>query len=304
METNLKFTRWKERASQGGKLMAKIEGISEVQLDKIKELETERDTLVNKNGNKVKWTGNKGLELQKLIDLRDAEDSLPNGAITHCEDVFRRVFWKRERILDNKYLRKGLRQEDDAVGLKSEVDGEFYIKNEQYFENDFVCGTPDIIFGDTVFDTKCNYDLESFDNADLTSLYEWQLKIYLWLTGCKKGELVYALVNNPVEQISNEITRRFYAMGCPDNDNEEWIETKQLIERNMIFDIPLFKKQNPGYIFENEILDFHIPAKRRIKTFAVELDPDDILNIKSRVVLAREFLVKKELSELETLKTA
>lgn len=302
METNLKFTRWRERPSCDGKLMTKVEGISESQLAKIDELEKERDTGLNKNGNKVKWTDAKKYDLEKYISIRDAEDSLPKGAISHLDDVFRRVFWNRERILDNKFLRKGLAQEDDAVGLVSLVDGEFYIKNSKKYENEFLVGTPDIVFGNLVIDTKCNYDLESFENAEMTSLYEWQIKCYMYLTGCTKGKLAYTLVNNPVEQIINETTRRFYAMGSPDSDNEDWIEMKRLIERNMIFDIKLFKEQNPGYHFENINLDFDIPAELRVKTFDVFIEEDDIVNIQSRIVLARQYLVTKEIEVLERIK--
>lgn len=297
------FTRWLERASQGGKLMAKIEAITETQLAKISALKNEKKTLININGNKIKWTESKQYELDKLIDLRDAEDSLPKGAITHLDDTFRHLFWKRKRILINKFLTKGLFQEDEAVGLVSLFDNEFYVKNEIHFENSFSCGTPDIVHDDKVIDTKCNYDLESYENAEITALYEWQLKIYIWLTGRKYGELAYCLVNNPISQINNERTRQFYAHGCPDSDDEDWKEVCRLIERNMVFDIPLFKKQNPNYTFENEILDFSIPVEFRVKKFRVELSEKDIIDFKSRVILSRKYLLNKEIETKERLKT-
>ena len=66
----------------------------------------------------------------------------------------------------------------------------------------------------------------------------------------------------------------------------------------MIFDVPKFIEENPEYTFVNVDLDFTIPLHLRVKLFPVDLEEKDIENIKSRVLLAREYLVEKEIKTL------
>ena len=297
-----KFLNWKERCSQGGKLMTNLVTQNDIKKidDEIKVYLLEKANGINANGNKVKWTDNKQIALDKLLAKKNNPDELPTGAKSHLDEVFRDVFWGRKRDLQNKYLTKGLTEEESGLGLLSLIDDKFYIKNKDKFENDFIIGTPDSV-GDIVIDIKCNWDLDSFDKAEMTTLYEWQIKFYLWLTNKTKGQLVYCLVNNPAHQIQEAKKTLWFKSGCPDDDNEKWVEARKQLEKNMVFDIPLFKEEYPGYDFENEILDFTIPAIYRVKKFEVELFPDDIVNIKSRVKLAREYLMEKEKRVLELI---
>lgn len=102
--------------------------------------------------------------------------------------------------IKSKYTERGLQDEDKAIDLMMTVlDLPFTIKNEQYFENDYFCGTPDLIVGDTVYDAKCVWSCFTFpifekelQNKD----YFYQLQIYMHLTGCKKAVLSYVLLDN------------------------------------------------------------------------------------------------------------
>lgn len=290
-----KFTNWKERSSQVGKIMTNLldKSVIEKLKPEIKILQDEFKLGVNANGNKVKWTDNKADKLAALIEKRDKKDELPTGAKTHLDDVFNQVFWNRRRMLTNKYLDKGNIGEEDGLGLISELDDVFYIKNTTFYQNDFTHGTPDNVTA-IVRDIKCNWDKESFDNAELSTLYMWQIKDYMWKTKKTKGELCYCLVNNPAHQITEAIKGLWFKMGTPDNENEKWVAARQQIERNMIFDIQKFKDDYPGYQFENTVLDFDIPPIMRSKRFNVELLPEDIVNIKRRVTLSRIYLMEKE----------
>ena len=104
--------------------------------------------------------------------------------------------------IKSKYTERGLQDEDKAIDLMMTVlDLPFTIKNEQYFENDYFCGTPDLIVGDTVYDAKCVWSCFTFpifekelQNKD----YFYQLQIYMHLTGCKKAVLSYVLLDNDV----------------------------------------------------------------------------------------------------------
>ncbi len=295
------FTNYKFRASQIGHILTNTEKISAKELSEIKALESERDNGINANGNKVKWTDRKAERLSALITKRDKKEELPKGAISYLEDVFRAEFDGRQRQIFNKYMTKGDLCEEDSLQLLSDIDGEFYEKNEKYYENDFVCGTPDNVQFD-VKDIKTNFDQDSFDNAELTTLYTWQVRTYLWLCGFTKGELVYCLVNNPLHQLENKKQHIWYQLGTPDDTDEDYIKEIQQLERNMIFDIQAWKRNYPNYDFYNTDLNFSISKIRRVKRFDVELLPEHIALIKKRVKMCREWLIAKEQEELAKIK--
>ena len=181
---------------------------------------------------------------------------------THLDNIFRGVFWGRSRLLYNKYLDKGNFCEEDSLELVSNIDGFFYSKNTIRFENKWISGEPDNI-ENHVKDTKTNFDMESFEKAELTSLYTWQVKSYVWLTYPQlkkyKGELVYCLVNNPYHQLMQEKTGLYYKLGTPAEDEERWVRAVSQLERNMIFDVAKWKEAYPGYDFYNADLNFSIP---------------------------------------------
>ena len=280
-------------------ILTNLENITPTQENKIQELQQREFNSIDNP--KLKLTENMSIELTNLIEKRDAEDVLPPGAISHLDEVFRNVFWKRKRDLTNKFLEKGLLTEQDVLNLSSKSDNDFYIANKESFETNFIRGKWDN-YKDKVRDVKSNYDLKSFDEADLTTLYKSQLNGYSVmlkemynLNYYPIGELIYGLVNNPLHQIQNEINRQFYSLGNPSDDNDKWIETKRQIERNMIFDISKFKKEYPYYHFENVTLDFDIPEILRVKKFEVLTAENDNQNIKRRVLMSRIYLCNKEI---------
>ncbi|QQU04202.1 hypothetical protein [Myroides odoratus] len=312
---NLIFTNWKERCSSLGKLLTNLpEPLREATEEDSVRIQTLLDikrTGKNPETNRPnKWDDTKEKELEQLQNIVkriEPKDKLPTGAITHLEEVFRHLFWKRRRFLENKYLSKGTICEEDALDLKSQRDEFFYRKNDEHLSNDFIQGTPDNLQKKTK-DTKTNWDLESFDNAELKTLYEWQLKGYMWIVHSydlpeletkTESELVYCLVNAPLHLIEDEKRRMWFQMGQPDDTDEEFRYKVAQLERNMIFDVSKFKKEYPGYDFYNPIQDFSIPPHMRLKSFNVTLTEEDIKHMTRRVTMAREWLVNKE---RETLK--
>lgn len=117
--------------------------------------------------------------------------------------------WLKEQIygvrkqLNNKYVNKGLQLEDKAIDKAIEVlNLSFAIKNETYYEDDFFCGTPDLIVDGIVYDIKCSWDCFTFPLFDTeipTKGYFYQLQVYMHLLGLKKAKLVYVLLNTPDE---------------------------------------------------------------------------------------------------------
>jgi hypothetical protein len=121
--------------------------------------------------------------------------------------------WCKEQIygvrkqIQSKYLTKGIDVEDIAIDYYSEAKGlGFVLKNQDYFSDEFMHGTPDLIHGDTVYDFKSSWDCFTFPLFDQNpdNGYVMQLQTYMALTGLKKAKLVYTLQNTPDELIWEE----------------------------------------------------------------------------------------------------
>jgi hypothetical protein len=292
---SLIFKDFRFRCHRLGDIMTNLPGLTATEEKKMITLAKRK--VDAKSGNAKPLTDLMEADLKELIAKKDKPDSLPTGAKSYLDEVFDEVFWRRKRILSNKYLDKGLMNEQDVLELHSKIDGTYYGKNATFFSNDYIEGTPDNILSEIVRDAKANYDLESFRKAHLNTGYLYQLKGYMWLTGCKNAQLMYGLVNNPKHQIDNAITSAYYALGCPADDDETFIKTKMQIERNMIFDHRLFIEEYPNYTFQNAVLDFDMPERARVKKFDVTLEDNDIINMKSRVTLSRIYLCEREIEE-------
>lgn len=317
MEMQFIFENWKARCSSLGHILTCLpEPFSSADSEKLKALENEKKTGINANGNKTRgWTDTKQAELDTLLRKGEGKDELPPGCITHLEDIFRSQFWGRKRLVYTKYTEKGTIVEEDSLDLRSKIDGTPYWKNDVQYENDYIMGCPDNVQG-KVRDMKSNFDMDTFDKADMTSLYEWQIKGYLWLTGLPEGELCYCLVNTPYHQIEKEKTSLFYAMGRPDEMEPRWIEAVCQLERNMIFDMAAFRSEYPnvdlmhGRTFELpdglRTIEWQadVPPSFRVKRFDVTLEEKDIANIKRRVSMCREWLLAKEKETLKLLAEA
>ena len=186
------FENFKPRASQIGHLMTnlpkKFTDEDQVKLDLLLEVK-----LTGKNpstGRANKWDVDKQKEVNKLKESKKGIDKLPSGAITKLEEIFNHVFWGRRKLIFNKYLEKGNMNEEDSLDLYSQVDGISYWKNDEFFDNGLVCGTPDNITEELLRDIKSNYEFDTFKKAEMTELYSWQIKSYLWLTGKRNGACV------------------------------------------------------------------------------------------------------------------
>lgn len=113
-----------------------------------------------------------------------------------------------KKQINNKFLSKGIWLEDEAIDKAIEwLDIPFALKNEKSFEDDFFCGTPDLILENEVLDIKCSWDAFTFplfENEIPTKDYFYQLQVYMHLTGKRKARLVYVLLNTPEELIYEE----------------------------------------------------------------------------------------------------
>lgn len=277
--------------------------------NKIFEQEKERDTLVNANGNKIKWTEAKETNLNALKERlkREQSNELSTGVISELDSIFNAVYWERKQLLDTKEIRKGLSEENEGIKLINWFEGTNLSKNETRYYNEYLSGEPDLIHS-RIDDNKCSYSLESFDNKEKpTNDNIWQIKAYIWLmhsNGIKVdnvGRVYYTLVNNSLDEIKRKVdylNNKYYVNNCIEestNDEKEIIEyykdLRQLYHNN-IFDVKAFKEKNKPFDLEFPIRD--MPKSRRIKFFEVEYTEKDKENMINRLDKCREYLIKKE----------
>lgn len=147
----------------------------------------------------------------KLVtNPRSKNDLLSETTKTYLKDWAKSKIFGIEKVIDSKYIRKGLILEDEAIDKAIEwLNIPFCIKNEQFFEDDFFTGTPDLILENEVLDIKNSWDLWTFplfEDELPNDDYYAQMQVYLHLTGKKHGAVVYVLLNTPATYNTPEIT--------------------------------------------------------------------------------------------------
>lgn len=174
-------------------------------IDKLLSLELQYETFKNKEcKSAIEILSEKIPVTKKLIsELETIKDKveLSQTTITYVHNYIKEQIYGVRKSIKSKYLDKGLKLEDTAIDKAIEwLDLSFAIKNEQYFEDEFFCGTPDLIVDGVVYDTKCSWDCFTFplfEDEIPNKDYFYQLQVYMHLTGLKKACLVYVLLNTP-----------------------------------------------------------------------------------------------------------
>jgi len=169
----------------------------------------------------------------------------------------------------SKFTDKGIEMEDEAIQFAADVLGWGLVyKNTERFNNEWITGEPDVLFDDLLADIKCSWDGSTFPffakdipNKD----YYYQLQGYMWLTDKQESELVYCLMDTPLEIVRDEIRRAHWKANLIDDDDT-------LIEA-----------------VESQHSFSHIPKEKRVKRFIIQRDEKAIEQIKERVEVAREY---------------
>jgi len=170
----------------------------------------------------------------------------------------------KQKVIDSKYFRRGI--ESEALAIKRV--GKYLVKNEQFFENEYFTGTPDVITVDTVIDTKCSWDCFTFPFFMKTPPIEYvsQLQVYMHLTGKRKAILAYCLENGTMEQINQLAWKKAKDTGSDEPTIEHWDEA----ESDLNYD--------------------HLSDELRMKQFHLEYDHEMIDNLIQGVIFGREYI--------------
>ncbi len=205
---------------------------------------------------------------------------------------------KRDRQISNKFTEKGIIVEEKSITLYSEVKNTLFLKNQKYYKNKFIHGTPDNV-QKKVRDMKNSWSLDSFPMYETiigNKDYEWQLQGYMELTGIKEAELVYALVDTPNKIIVDELRRLDWKQGIYDingNVKEDRIPLVVETVTNMIYTEHRLDEfcQESMSIEKKWFTDFfEIPKELRIKVFELEYSKESIEALYEQIRLCRERL--------------
>lgn len=296
----MEIPKFKVRASCGGKIMTDPKGKSNFELfldakEKLSSLKTRLDGFKNKEcKSAIDIEKNKIPETEKLIqELESIKDKkqLSETCKTYLKEWILSVKYGRKKDFGNKYTTKGNQTEQDGFQTIQDVlfKGKFLPKNKEYLENEYFCGTPDVIVGDFVIDNKSSWDIFTFPIGETeipTKDYFYQLQIYAELSGKTDALLCYTLNNTPCEIIEDEIFRFKRQKNLIDITDQQAYE----VAKNFIFTKEGL--QENIYLYSNaNTSDFiEIPLEKRLITFQFEKEQNVTDELKKRVINCREWI--------------
>lgn len=256
---------FKIRCSAISKIMSGSIGLTDIQSAKLNELSLRRA------GNGKPLTDNMNIELDKLIYKRDNPE-LPEGAKTYCKIWLKSSLFNRKPEWKAIVVDKGLCCEEDGIKFISDMFSysDFY-KNDEFFENEFMEGSPDILHDGIVRDIKLSWDLFTFpmfDDEIPNDDYWWQLQGYMILTGLKKASLDYVLIDTPMPLVLLDLKKLYYQSG---GVAEDWTPER-------------YEYHYPNYRFDD------IPKVQRLKSFQFDYENGVEDKIKERVLLCRKYI--------------
>lgn len=183
-------------------------------------------------------------------------------------EIYVKDKYGREQIIGSKEMIKGTVVEEQSISLLSKVQNKLYVKSKKEYENGYLTGHVDLLENNTVVDIKSPYNIWTFLNADMTSNYAWQLTGYMWLTGSKKAQLAYCLVDAPEWLIYDEVKRACYATMT--NENEpSYQQLEEKVRKNMTY--------------------ADMADKEKVRIFCLDYDEEKIELIKEKYKLAFDY---------------
>ena len=204
-----------------------------------------------------------------MTSPRSKGEVLSQTAKTYLQELALENKYGIRKEINSRYLDKGNLVEDQAIQLASSVlELEFVVKNDEYFSNDYLKGTPDVVGSNFILDVKSSWTASSFpwfDEECPNKDYYWQMMAYMWLCDKQTAILAYCLVNTPEDIVLDEIRRASWAK----KEMEISETTESEVRQQHEFD--------------------HIPTEKRVKAYLIERDEEAIEAIKEKIGHAREY---------------
>jgi hypothetical protein len=173
-----------------------------------------------------------------------------------------------ERVQTDEML-KGILCEQDSMDLAQQVlGGGFRKRYKNNKSNEYISGTPDILVDGVVEDIKTSWSIKTFFNAEMTKLYEYQLRGYMALLGVKEARLIYCLVDTPEEIVAGLKQRVWYKYG-QNPESEDYIREAKQIEVNHKYS--------------------HIEPSKRVKVFTITHDEAIMDKVYQQVIKCQNY---------------
>ena len=192
---------------------------------------------------KIDETKKKIEELEKVKDIPTLSKTCRNLLKTMAIEIR----YKRRKRLVNKYVKKGLLNEEDSTVLYSEFKGEFLEQNKTRFENEWFTGETDLEFLDKkgrvfrVQEIKTCYDIDTFEDKrdeEVCKDHYYQLQAYCDLRNAKEAGVAYCLTNTDFDMINEEIRKETFSMKADELEGFDVPLWRVLeIAKDHIFDI-------------------------------------------------------------------
>lgn len=247
------------RASSIGDIMTGTIGLTEVQQNKLNELQAKKAI--------KPLTAIQEGELNRLLE-KEKNPDYPVGLKTFCEVWLKQKLYKRKKEFTSKYTEKGDAVEQESlIKIKDHLGLASISKNDEYLENQYIHGTPDVNES-LLIDAKNSWDCFTFPLFE-TELpedkYYWQGQGYMALTGKDECHFAYVLCDTPEHLIRNEAKSFCYRSGY---------------------------EMSPDIMedFKNKMTYSDISDELKIKVFTVKRNDSDIQKIYERVKCCRTYL--------------
>jgi len=137
-------------------------------------------------------------------------NELSETAKSYVKEVAYSDFFGIKKEFSSKELEKGIICEQDSIDLLNLVEFAEYNKSEEFGDNGWLTGHPDIITDNSVIDIKTAWSFDTFpilqndmDAVVKKSKYEWQVRAYMMLFEKENAKVVYCLVDTPDDLLSD-----------------------------------------------------------------------------------------------------
>ena len=201
------------------------------------------------------------------------------GAKTYCQNWAKEQLYNRRNEFTSEYTQKGNEVEDESIDFVANYYNlGFVIKNDEFFENEWITGTPDVITPNVIIDVKNSWDCFTFPLFD-TKIpkpdYYWQAQSYMDLLGINEYWLIYTLINTPEHLIESEARSWSFKNGYEQLDQDVY----ERFHKQMTYD--------------------SIHDKLKIKRFIIRRNQDDIDKLHNKVTDCRAW-IKSNLDQFLT----
>lgn len=198
---------------------------------------------------------------------------LSDTAKSYCRLWLKEQLYGRKKEFSSKYTAKGNEVESESIQFIGRIlNLGIVFKNDEYFEDEYKCGTPDIFpmdYPDLIIDAKNSWDWSTFplfDTALPESDYGWQGLGYMDLTKRHQYKVAYCLSDTPEYLIEAEARRYCFNNGYEDLEGDIYMR------------------------FEQKMTYQDIPDKLKIKVFYVPFSQEKIDMIHERVLQCRHYI--------------